>query len=51
MILASRSYVEKARAMGTSGLVVIDNFKSEITKNVQSEELLSKTSVRKKKAD
>lgn len=45
--LASRSYVEKAHAMGLQVWAVIDNFSREITKNVQSEELLSKTSVRK----
>ena len=49
--LASRSYVEKAHAMGLQVWAVIDNFSREITKNVQSEELLSKTSVRKKLID
>lgn len=46
--LASRSYVEKAHAMGLQVWAVVDNFSREISKNVQSEELLSKTSVRKK---
>ncbi len=46
--LASKSYVEKAHAMGLQVWAVVDNFSREISKNVQSEELLSKTSVRKK---
>lgn len=46
--LASKSYVEKAHAMGLQVWAVVDNFSREISKNVQSEVLLSKTSVREK---
>ena len=49
--LASRSYVEKAHERGIQVWAVVDNFSREITKNVQSEELLSRTSVRKKLID
>lgn len=46
--LASKSYVEKAHAMGLQVWAMVDNFSRECSKNVQSEVLLSKTSVRKK---
>lgn len=46
--LASKSYVEKAHAMGLQVWPMVDNFSRECSKNVQSEILLSKTSVRRK---
>lgn len=46
--LASKSYVDKAHAKGLQVWAVVDNFSRECSKNVQSEDLLSKTSVRKK---
>lgn len=49
--LASKSYVDKAHAKGIQVWAVIDNFSRDITKNVQSEVLLSRTSVRKKLID
>ena len=49
--LASKSYVEQAHAKGIQVWAVVDNFSQEISKNVQSEVLLSKTSVRKKLID
>lgn len=44
--LASKSYVDKAHEKGIQVWVVLDNFSREISKNVQTEELLSRTSVR-----
>lgn len=49
--LASKSYVEKAHAKGIQVWAVVDNFSQEISNNVQSEILLSKTSIRKKLID
>lgn len=46
--LASKSYVDKAHDKGIQVWVMLDNFSREVSKNVQSEILLSKTSVRKK---
>lgn len=46
--LASKDYVKKAHAKGIQVWAVVDNFSKEVTKNVQSEILLSKTSVRQK---
>lgn len=46
--LASKSYVEKAHQKGIQVWAVVDNFSKKVTKNVQSEVLLSKTSVRQK---
>ena len=44
--LASKSYVDKAHEKGIQVWAVLDNFSREISKNVQTEELLSRTSVR-----
>lgn len=49
--LASKSYVDKAHEKGIQVWAVVDNFSREISNNVQSEKLLSKTSVRKKLID
>ena len=49
--LASKSYVEKAHEMGLQVWAVVDNFSKECSNNVQSEVLLSKTSVRRKLID
>lgn len=46
--LASKSYVEKAHAKGIQVWAVVDNFSREISKNVQTEKLLSRTSVRER---
>lgn len=46
--LASKSYVDKAHERGIQVWAMVDNFSREVSKNVQSEILLSKTSVRKK---
>lgn len=46
--LASKAYVEKAHAKGLQVWAMLDNFSTEASKNVQTEVLLSKTSVRKK---
>lgn len=45
--LASKSYVDKAHEKGIQVWAVVDNFSREISNNVQSEKMLSKTSVRK----
>ena len=44
--LASKSYVNKAHEKGIQVWAVLDNFSLDVAKNVQSEVLLSKTSVR-----
>lgn len=49
--LASKAYVEKAHKKGLQVWAVVDNFSRECSKNVQSEVLLSKTSVRRKLID
>lgn len=46
--LADKSYVEKAHEKGIQVWAVVDNFSRECSKNVRSEVLLSKTSVRKR---
>lgn len=46
--LADKSYVERAHEKGLKVWAVLDNFSRECSKNVQSEVLLSKTSVREK---
>lgn len=46
--LASRAYVDKAHEKGLQVWAVVDNFSRECSKNVQSEVLLSKTSVRRR---
>lgn len=46
--LASKDYVKKAHAKGIQVWAVVDNFSKDVTKNVQSEILLSKTSARQK---
>lgn len=46
--LASRAYVEEAHERGMQVWAVVDNFSRECSKNVQTEELLSRTSVRTK---
>lgn len=46
--LADKSYVERAHEKGLKVWAVLDNFSRECSKNVQSEELLSRTSVREK---
>ena len=45
--LASRSYVDQAHALGLQVWAVIDNFSRECSRNVQTEVLLSRTSVRR----
>lgn len=49
--LASKSYVEKAHEKGLQVWAVVDNFSKECSQNVQSEVLLSKTSVRRRLID
>lgn len=49
--LASKSYVEKAHEKGLQVWAVVDNFSKECSQNVQSEVLLSQTSVRRKLID
>lgn len=46
--LADKSYVERAHEKGLKVWAVVDNFSRECSQNVQSEELLSRTSVREK---
>ncbi|MEG2871511.1 MAG: glycosyl hydrolase family 18 protein, partial [Clostridium sp.] len=46
--LASKSYVDKAHAMGIQVWAVLDNFSRECSQNVQSEKLFAKTAARKK---
>lgn len=46
--LASKSYVDKAHEKGLQVWAVLDNFSRECSKNVKSDILLSKTSVRKR---
>ena len=46
--LADKSYVERAHEKGLKVWAVLDNFSRECSQNVQSEELLSRTSVREK---
>ena len=46
--LADRSYVEKAHEKGIQVWAVVDNFSRECSKNVRSEVLLSRTSVRRR---
>lgn len=49
--LASKSYVDKAHEMGIQVWAVLDNFSRECSKNVQTEKLLSRTSVRRSLID
>lgn len=49
--LASKAYVDKAHEKGLQVWAVVDNFSKECSSNVQSEVLLSKTSVRRKLID
>lgn len=49
--LASKAYVDKAHEKGMQVWAVVDNFSKECSKNVQSEILLSRTSVRRKLID
>lgn len=46
--LASKSYVDRAHEMGIQVWAMLDNFSRECSKNVQTEVLLSRTSVRTK---
>lgn len=49
--LASKSYVDRAHAMGLQVWAVLDNFNGNARENVQTEELLSRTSVRQRLID
>lgn len=46
--LASKSYVDRAHAMGLQVWAVLDNFNGNAREDVQTEELLSRTSVRQR---